>query len=68
MKKKDYIETPQKHIKIGKLCWDNNAKPALTVKRGKRNEYETVPISFFITKLSEAQENMEAQRENKSSE
>lgn len=64
----NFIETPQAHIKIGKLCWDSNEEPALSVKRGKRNEYETVPISYLLTKLSEAQKYMETQRDNKSSE
>lgn len=64
----NYIETPQAHIKMGKLCWDSNEKPALSVKRGKRDEYETVPISYLIAQLSEAQKHMETQRNNKSSE
>ena len=36
----NFIETPQAHIKMGKLCWDSNEEPALSVKRGKRDEYE----------------------------
>lgn len=64
----DFIETPQAHIKMGRLCWNNNEEPALSVKRGKRNEYETVPITYLITQLSKAQKYMEAQRDNKSSE
>lgn len=64
----NFIETPQAHIKMGKLCLDSNEEPALSVKRGKRDEYETVPISYLITQLSEAQKYMEAQRDNKSSE
>ncbi len=64
----EYLTTPQAHIKIGKLCWDENFTPAVSVKRGKKNEYETVPITYLITKLSEAQEYMEAHRDNTSSE
>lgn len=62
-----FIETPQAHIKMGKLCWDRNEEPALSVKRGKRDEYETVSIAYLITQLSKAQKYMEAQHNNKSS-
>ena len=58
----------QRDRPVGKLFWDCNEEPALSVKRGKRDEYETVPISYLITQLSEAQKYMEAQRDNKSSE
>lgn len=68
MKAGEYIKTPISNITLGQLCWDNNAKPALSVKRGKKNEYETIPLSYLITQLSEAQEYMEAQRNNTSSE
>lgn len=68
MKAGEYIKTPIASITLGQLCWDSNEEPALSVKRGKRDEYETVPISYLITQLSEAQKHMKAQRNNKSSE
>lgn len=64
----EFLTTPQTHIKLGQLCRDERGKPAISVKRGKRNEYEAVPITYLITQLSEAQEYMEAQRDNTSSE
>jgi len=29
---------------MGKLCVDNQGNPAISVKRGKKNEYEIIPI------------------------
>lgn len=64
----EFLTTPQAHIKLGKLCRDERGKPAISVKRGKKNEYETVPITYLITQLSEAQKHMEAQCKHTSSE
>lgn len=45
----EFFTTPQTHIKLGKLCRDERGNPAISVKRGKKNEYETVPITYLIT-------------------
>ena len=64
----EFFTTPQTHIKLGKLCRDELGNPAITVKRGKKNEYETVPITYLKTQLSEAQKHMEAQFKHSSAE
>lgn len=64
----EFFKTPQTHIKLGKLCRDERGNPAISVKRGKKNEYETVPITYLITQLSKAQKYMEAQCNYTSSE
>ena len=52
MKEGDYLCTPQSAIKFGQLCRDDNGKPAVSIKRSKKNEYEKVPISYLIAALS----------------
>ena len=64
----EFIKTPMSHITLGRLCWDEKGQPALSVKRGKKNEYETVPLVRLIAILSEAQEHMIAQCDKSSSE
>ncbi len=63
MKEGDYLCTPQSAIKFGQLCRDDNGKPAVSIKRSKKNEYEKVPISYLIAALSNAQESMEEKPE-----
>lgn len=50
----DYIKTPNFHITMGKLCVDNQGNPAISVKRGKKNEYEIVPIFTLVNALLQA--------------
>ena len=58
MKEGEFVTTPQAHIKLGQLCRDKLGNPALSIKRGKKNEYEDVPISFLLDTLCEAQQSM----------
>lgn len=48
----DYLTTPENKIKVGQICRDELGNPALSIKRGKRNEYEKVPIPYLIEELS----------------
>lgn len=43
-----FLCTPKKHIKLGEICRDDSGSPALLVKRGKKDEYEKVPIEWFL--------------------
>lgn len=54
----DYIKTPNSHITMGMLCRDCQGNPAISIKRGKKNEYEIVPLLTLINTLLEAQKNM----------
>ena len=64
----EFIKTPTSKITLGRLCWDDMGQPALSVKRGKKNEYETIPLTHLIAILNEAKKNMETQHNNTSSE
>lgn len=47
----DYIKTPNSHITMGMLCRDCQGNPAISIKRGKKNEYEIVPLLTLINTL-----------------
>ena len=55
----DYIKTQKFHITMGKLCVDNQGNPAISVKRGKKNEYEIVPIFTLVNALLQAKKDIE---------
>lgn len=61
MYKGDYLRTPKSQITMGQFCIDDTGQPAVAVKRGKKGEFETVPISYLIHTLSDAQQSMETQ-------
>ncbi len=57
----DFITTPQSHIKLGQLCRDERGKPAISIKRGKKDEYEDVSIDYLVSTLCQAKKDMEKQ-------
>ncbi|MBR7085028.1 MAG: hypothetical protein IKI37_07620 [Oscillospiraceae bacterium] len=58
MSEGEFITTPQLHIKLGQLCRNDKGEPVLSVKRGKKDEYENVPISYLMDTLHKVQESM----------
>ena len=58
----DFITTPQSHIKLGQLCRDERGKPAISIKRGKKDEYEDVSIDYLVSTLCQAKKDMEKQQ------
>ena len=59
----EFLTTPQAHIKLGQLCRDERGKPAISVKRGKKDEYEAVSIDYLVSTLCEARDSMEEQHD-----
>lgn len=57
----DYLRTPKSQITMGQYCIDDTGQPAVTVKRGRKDEFETVPISYLIHTLTDVQQSMEEQ-------
>lgn len=55
----DYLCTPKSRITMGQFCIDDTGQPAVAVKRGKKDEFETVPISYLLHTLSDAQRSIE---------
>jgi len=58
MNEGEFITTPQLHIKLGQLCRNDCGELALAVKRGKKDEYENVPISYLLDTLYKVQKTM----------
>lgn len=61
----EYLMTPIANIKLGQLCRDESGNPVLAVKRGKKNEYEKVPIPYLIETLTAAQYELTSTRQSK---
>lgn len=57
----DYLRTPKSRITMGRFCIDDTGQPAVAVKRGRKDEFETVPISYLIHTLTDVQQSMEEQ-------
>ena len=51
MNEGEFITTPQLHIKLGQLCRNERGEPAISIKRGKKDEYENVPVSYLLDTL-----------------
>ena len=66
MQEGDYVCTPKNHIKLGKICRDDNGEPALLVKRSGKKEYEKVPIAWFIAIFPQLLDNSSKHNPNRS--
>ncbi|MEE5994243.1 MAG: hypothetical protein V3G42_13565 [Oscillospiraceae bacterium] len=58
MNEGEFITTPQLHIKLGQLCRNERGEPAISIKRGKKDEYENVPVSYLLDTLYKIQKTM----------
>lgn len=61
----EYLKTPKTKITLGQICRDEFGNPALSVKRGKKDEYEKVPIPYLINLLSNVQSELTVIRQMK---
>lgn len=51
----EYLKTPKTSITLGQIIRDEFGNPVLSVKRGKKNEFENVPIPYLIEILTTIQ-------------
>lgn len=60
----EYLMTPKANIKLGQICRDEFGNPVLSVKRGKKGQFEEVPIPYLIETLTAVQYELTATKQN----